>query len=119
LEVRLPADPVVGEVLERVIEEAVDREVTSQGISPGAGKRHLARMAAVLVVGLRSEGGHLKLLSFLDDNDDAELLPDGYRPGEELLNLVWFRRCGDIIVVRFATQENVSHTAANPISFEP
>src|SRR5438477_12979646 len=72
-QIRLATDPVLQFLVNRIKEEAVDREIAPQRIRHGISERHLLRVPAILVIRFGSECGDLKLMLAFDNNHDAEL----------------------------------------------
>ena len=71
-------------------------------------------MTAILVIGLGTEGGHLELLAVFNDDHHAEFATDGDRSLENRLDLLREGGGDDVVVARFATQQNVAHAATHP-----
>ena len=69
---------------------------------------------AILVIRLGSKGGNLELAAAFDDNHYPELTPDRNSPLEKVLDLRRQSGGGDIIIIRFAAQQRVTHAAAHP-----
>src|SRR5271154_7055153 len=93
------ADPVVSFLRDRIVEKSVYREIPARGIGLGVGENNFFRTPSVLVIRLGTERGHLKLLSALDDDDDAEFFADRNRLAKELFHLLRLGVRGDVEIL--------------------
>ena len=112
-----------------VVEEGVDREVAAQRVLLGGAERVVralvegawrAGVGRLDLVGLRRapEGGGLDLLVAEADQREAEAAADDERVAEEPADLVRVRVRGDVEVLRGASEEEVSHAAADEVGGE-
>ena len=80
LKIRLPPDPVVQLLHDRVEKQTVHREVAAQGILPGVGEAHAAGPPSIGIIGLGAKGGHLIFVPVLQHHHHPELFAhrDGF-----------------------------------------
>jgi hypothetical protein len=98
----------------RIVKEAVDGEITPPRIGHRIAKTDVFGVTPILVIGLRPEGGDLKLVLALNHHHHAELSPHRDSVWKELLHLLRQSRRCDIEVARFATEEKIPNATANP-----
>ena len=108
------ADPVVDFFCERIVKQPVDGEITALRIGLGAGENDFLRAAAVPVIRLGAERGDLELLFAFDHNHHAEFAPDGDGAFEEFFDLLRLGVRGDVVILRFASEQKIAHAAADP-----
>ncbi len=108
------ADPIVRLLRDRVVEQAVDREVAARGIRLRIGKPDRFRTPAILVIRLGTKGGDLKLFVAREHDDDAEFAPDRNGLGKERFDFFGPSRGGDVVIARFAAQQKIAHATADP-----
>ena len=108
------ADPVMDFSGERIEEQPVHSEITAPGIRFRIGEHHGFRPPAIPVIRLGSKSGHLKLLSILNDYDNAELFAHGNRFTEKYFHLPGPGIRGDIKILRPTPEQNIPHAAAHP-----
>ena len=98
----------------RIVEKAVDGEIAPPGVGLRVAENDPFRAPAILVIRLGAKGGDLELLSAFDDNHHAELASDGNRALEQLLDLLRQGGGDDVVIPRFAAQQEIAHAAADP-----
>ena len=120
-EVVLAADVVDDLVGERVVEQAVDREVAALGVVLGVGERDAVGVAAVAVRAIGAESGDLDLAGRAraehgDRRRRRRRWPacGGGRKGRGS-GRAW--RGGDVVVFRRDAQQLIAHAAAGPQRF--
>ena len=74
----------------------------------------LLRTPAILVIRLGAKGGDLELMFAFDDNHHAEFAADGDGALEKFLDLFRSRVRGDVVILRFASEQKIAHAAADP-----
>src|SRR5690242_17579038 len=104
--------------LDGIIEEAVDGEIAAACVCHGVPKDDVRRMASVLIIGFGAKGGHLELVIVFKNNDDAEFAADGNGALEKLLDLVGQSGGDDVVIARFAAEEEIANATADPIGGE-
>ena len=114
LKIRLPPDPVVQLLHDRVEKQTVHREVAAQGILPSVGEAHAAGPPSIGIIGLGAEGGHLIFVPVLQHHHHPKLFAhrDGF--AEQPLDVVRLGIGGDVIVLRRLAKLGIAHAAAHP-----
>lgn len=101
-----------------IIKKAVDGEIATAGVSDGIAENDISRMASVLVIGFGSEGGDLELVIVFENDDDTKFAADGNSAWEKFFDLVGKSRSDNVIIARFAAEEIIANTPADPIGGE-
>jgi hypothetical protein len=117
-EIFLAANPVMHLVLHWIKEKAIDRKITALGVGDRVPKADLLGAASVTVISFCAKGGDLKLLTLLNNDNDSEFFTDRDATLEGFANCVWPRVGCHIVVGRFAPEQKVADTAADPKSLE-
>jgi hypothetical protein len=95
-------------------EKAVDGEIAALNVFLGRlGVDDLVGMAAIGVAEVGAKRGDLDFGRIFADKNYAELCADIEAVGEDLQNFLRLCVCCNVIVRRFAMEENVAHTAAD------
>ena len=122
-QVLLPADEVDHPLLDRIVEQAVDREVAARGVFLGGAEGDAVGMAAVAVGGVAAEGGHFHRAGrFRPDHRNH---PEGGADGqgaaaaEQRADLIGHGVGGHVIVLGRAAEQLIADAAARPIRLEP
>ena len=113
-EVLFAADPIVQRLADGIEVEAVDGEIAALGISLGIAEADAFGVAAILVVGFGAESGDLKLVARFEDDHDAEFAADGNGAAEEGFDLFGESGSDDVVIARFATEQEIPDTATDP-----
>src|SRR5437867_13151245 len=101
-----------------IVKQPVDGKVPPQGIGPGIAESHLARAPAILVIGLSAESSDLELMAVFEDNYHAKFFADRNRARKKIFDLLGERGRHDVVVIRLAAQEEITHATADPESRE-
>jgi hypothetical protein len=109
------ADPVVQLSGDGVEEQAVDGEIAPAGVGLGVAEGDVLGMAAILVIGLGAEGGHLEFMAGFEDNDDAEFAAHGNGARKKGFNLGGQGGGRDVVILGFAAEKAVADAAADPV----
>ena len=99
--------------------EAVDGEIASLSIGLSVAEANVFGVAPILIIGFGAEGRDLKLMAAFDDDDDTEFAAYGDSAGEERFDLVGQGGGNDIVIARFAAEEEIADTATDPKSDKP
>ncbi len=116
VEVRPAANMIDDLTVDRVEEHAVDGEVAPLGIKLGRAENDPFGTAAVDIRQVAPEGGdlHLAGLTRTEHPDDPETDPDGHRAAKQPHHLPGGGVGGNVIIVRYVTQQQVADAATRP-----
>lgn len=121
LQVRPAAHEIEDVARDRVEEHPVDGEIPTRRVLLGRAEAHLHRPAAVEVLPVGAEGGHLDLARLLGakDADHAETHAHGDGPAEEAEHLLGSGRGRDVIIRRREAEDQVADAPAGPQGLVP
>jgi hypothetical protein len=103
----------------RIVKQSVDCKVAANGIGARIGECYLLRPTAIAVILFGAKSRHLKLMAFLQHDHNPELATDGNGAFKDLLNILWQRIRGDVIILRVTPKQVIAHTPADPEGREP
>ena len=108
-----PSADVIDDISVCWIEKhSVDREVPALGVFLGSCEGHAFRAASVAVRAIGPERGDFEHGAAFVDHDDSEMGTDVLGPGKQLEDLRRGGIGGDVVIVRFPSEEFVTHAAA-------
>src|SRR5689334_19799009 len=86
LKIFFSSDIIIKLLIDRVPEHPVDRKIPSLGIFFRGGFDDLCGAPSIVIAAFLAEGGHFKMVSSLNDNDNPKRDADGDGLGEQGLH---------------------------------
>ena len=111
-------DPIVQLFGLWIEEEAIDRKIAPLCIGSRISKRDVLRMAAIPVIRLGAKGRNLKFMATIHHDHHAELSTDGDGVFEKLFDLIWQSRSHDVVILRLASEKEITHATTHPKRLE-
>src|SRR5262249_17450396 len=110
-------DVIDDAVFYRVVQKAVNCEVTPQHILLRVGESHAAWPSPIDVSIVGTKGRHFESVSLVDNENHAELCANAFGPRKNLHDLFRGGACGNVIIGRLDLHNHIAHTSAHKIGF--